>query len=262
MSGPATDRDAGESPTWRALVLAGERPEGDALAAAEGAPAKAFIPIAGRPMIAHVLETLAALPEIGEIAVAIAPDAPALPEGAWQRLPAARGPSASVARGFAALGPPLLVATADHPMLSPATVRTFLASARHEDASAVAAVARAEVAARPPGAPVRTMMRFRDGAVTGCNLFALLNADAARVIAAWQRIEAERKSPVAMARAIGFSTAARYAAGRLSRRDGERALGLRFGVRVATVELDDPLAAHDVDRPAHLAFARRILEGG
>ena len=37
---------------WRARVLAGERPEGDALAKVEGAPAKAFIDIAGRPMIA------------------------------------------------------------------------------------------------------------------------------------------------------------------------------------------------------------------
>ncbi|MEM7498479.1 MAG: nucleotidyltransferase family protein, partial [Pseudomonadota bacterium] len=166
------------APGWRALVLAGERPEGDPLAAAEGAPCKAFIPIAGRPMIAHVLGTLAEVAEIGEVAVTIAPDAPAIPPGPWQRRAAAAGPSASVAEGFAALGAPLLVVTADHPMLTAATVRAFLRAAEAHGATAIAGVATADVVARAEDAPRRTMMRFRGGAVTGCNLFALLRPDA------------------------------------------------------------------------------------
>ncbi|MEM9011689.1 MAG: NTP transferase domain-containing protein [Pseudomonadota bacterium] len=244
---------------WRALVLAGERPEGDPLAASEGASSKAFVEIAGRPMIAHVLETLARVPAIEHIAVSIGPGAPALPPGPWQRLDAAAGPSESVGAAFAALGAPLLVTTADHPMLRAETVASFLQAAEGHGAAAVAGVARAATAAAAPGAPQRTMMRFRDGAVTGCNLFALTRVEAQAAVATWRRLEALRKRPLSLALAIGPLFAARLLTGRISRAEGEAAIARKAGVAVGTVELDDPLAAHDVDRPDHLAFARRTL---
>lgn len=245
---------------WRALVLAGERAEGDPLAVAEGAPAKAFIDVAGKPMIAHVLEALTRVPVIHSVAVSLAPTAPALPPGDWQRLDAAEGPSASVMEGLDALGAPLLVTTADHPLLRPETVEAFLEAAEACRADAVAGIAEASVAARIEGAPQRTVMRFRDCGVTGCNLFALLRPEARDVVAFWQRLEALRKRPAALALAVGPVTAARLKAGLLDLAGAEAALARRTGVAVATVRLDDPLAAHDVDTQTHLAFARSAIE--
>ncbi|MEM9765363.1 MAG: NTP transferase domain-containing protein [Pseudomonadota bacterium] len=246
--------------TWRALVLAGERPEGDPLAASEGVPAKAFIDIAGKPMVAHVLDALAQVPVIRSLAVSLSPTAPALPEGDWQRLDAAAGPSRSVMDGLDVLGAPLLVTTADHPLLRPETVEAFLEAAEASNAGAVAGVAEAAVAAGAEGAPQRTVMRFRDCGVTGCNLFALLRPEAGALVAFWQRLEALRKRSAALALAIGPLTAARFKAGLLDLASAEAALSRRTGVQVATVRLDDPLAAHDVDTPTHLAFARSALE--
>ncbi|MEM9147483.1 MAG: nucleotidyltransferase family protein [Pseudomonadota bacterium] len=245
---------------WQALVLAGERPEGDPLAATEGVPAKAFIDIAGQPMIAHVLKTLSDVPTIETISVSVSPDAPALPSGPWRRLAAAPGPSASVREGFDALGgAPLLVTTADHPLLRPATVEDFLKRAAATGAAAIAGIARGQVAAQPPGAPPRTILRFRDGGVGGCNLFALVRPEASGVVDFWQRLEVMRKRPAALALAIGPLTAASFQFGRLTLANAEKALARKTGVAVATVMLDDPLALHDVDKPAHLAFARERL---
>ncbi|MEO1723899.1 MAG: NTP transferase domain-containing protein [Pseudomonadota bacterium] len=244
---------------WQALVLAGERPEGDALAKAEGAPTKAFIEIAGKPMIAHVLETLSAVGDIASITVSLSPSAPALPDGPWRRIASAAGPSASVAQAFQTIGPPLLVTTADNPMMRPQTVDTFLAEAASLDATAIAGIAREETATKIEGAPQRSVMRFRDGGVNGCNLFALRTTEAAAVIAFWQRLEGLRKRPLALAAQIGPLIAARFLAGKLDLAEAKAALARKTGAPVGTVTLSDPLAPHDVDKPAHLAFARRIL---
>ncbi|MEM7529010.1 MAG: NTP transferase domain-containing protein [Pseudomonadota bacterium] len=248
--------------TWQALVLAGERPEGDPLAATENAPAKAFVEIGGKPMISYVLDALAAVPAIGSVTVTISPSAPTLPSGLWERIEAARsGPSESVLRGLETLGTPLLVTTADHPMLSSATVEAFLQKAKASGADVIAGVARGEVAARAKGAPARTVIRFRDGGITGCNLFALMSPEARGVIAFWQRLEAMRKRPASLALAVGPLVAARFKAGILTLAEAEAAIARKTGVRVATVMLDDPLAAHDVDKPDHLAFARQVMSG-
>jgi len=243
---------------WRALVLAGARGPADPVAVAAGVAHKAFAPLDGRPMIAHVLAALAAAPEIDAVAVSLAPDAPSLPEGV-ARLDAGATPALSTRAGFERLGPPLLVTTADNPLLTPAMIGDFLALATASGADAVAALGpRAAVEAAGNPAP-RTWLRFVDGWASGANLFALATPGAAGAIDLWRRFEAERKRPWAMARAIGPGVLARYLAGRLDRAGAARAIGRAAGCRAALVLLDHPDAAHDVDRPGDLAFAARRL---
>ena len=47
------------------LVLAGSRPGSDPLLEGTGLPSKALLPIAGKPMLAHVLEALNAAAPAG-----------------------------------------------------------------------------------------------------------------------------------------------------------------------------------------------------
>jgi NDP-sugar pyrophosphorylase family protein len=54
---------------WSALVLAGSRPKGDALAAHFGVSAKALIDFDGLPMLSHVLKALHATPAVRQIMV-------------------------------------------------------------------------------------------------------------------------------------------------------------------------------------------------
>jgi len=241
---------------WHALVLAGARGPDDAVARAAGVAHKAFAPVAGQPMIAHVLDALGAVPEVSTIAVSIAPDAPALPEGVT-RLDAGPGPAASTLAAFDRLGPPLLVATADHPLLTPAMVAEVLDAARGTDA--VAAVSpRAAVERTRPGAR-RTYIRLADGAVSGANLFALATPRARGAVELWQRLEADRKRPWRMARRIGARALLAYLAGRLDSTGAACALGRAAGCSAALAILDHDDAAHDVDRPEDIAFAEARL---
>jgi GTP:adenosylcobinamide-phosphate guanylyltransferase len=209
-------------------------------------------------MIHYVIEALQAAPGIGEIAVSIDPGAPALPQGVL-RLDAEAGPAASTLAAFDRLGAPLLVTTADHPLLTPSMIRDILAAAAVTEAEAVAGICpRATVESAGNPAP-RTWIRFSDGAVSGTNLFALATPRAREVVVFWRRIEAQRKRPWRMAWLVGPGTVARYLARSLDREGAAQALGRAAGCSVAFAVIDYPDAAHDVDRPEDLAFAGRRL---
>ena len=243
---------------WSALILAGSRGPQDPVAQAAGVSHKAFAELAGRPMIAHVLDALRAVPEIGAIAASIAPDAPALPAGVL-RLDAGPGPSASALAAFDRLGPPLLITAADHPLLTPGMISDLLSTARQSGADAVAGICpRATVEAAGNPAP-RTWIRFSDGAVSGANLFALATLRARGALLLWQRLEAERKRPWRMAWRVGPTVLARYLVGRLDSASAAGAIGRLAGCSARFAVIDHPDAAHDVDRPADLDFAARRL---
>ena len=54
------DRQGGGAPLWTAIILAGQRPEGDPQAAHCKAPFKALIPIDRQTMLGHVARALLA----------------------------------------------------------------------------------------------------------------------------------------------------------------------------------------------------------
>ena len=247
--------------SWTAVVLAGSRGSEDPVAAARGVSHKAFAELAGRPMIEHVLDALAAAPSIGGALVVIERDAPALPHAGVRRLDAAGSPSLSALAGFEAAAPPVLLTTADHPLLTAAMLEHFLAEARASGADVAAGVAQREVVEAARSSSRRTYLRFRDGAVSGCNLFALMTPRARAALAFWRRLEAQRKRPWRMAWALGPGTLARYALGRLDMAAAARALGRAAGCEAAMVALPFSEAAHDVDKPSDLAFAEAQLRG-
>ncbi|MEM7507124.1 MAG: NTP transferase domain-containing protein [Pseudomonadota bacterium] len=243
---------------WQALILAGSRGPSDPVAEAAGVSHKAFADLAGRPMIVHVIDALRGVEEIGDIAVSVETDAPALP-GNVRRLNAADSPARSVLAGFEHLGPPLLVTTADNPLLTPAMLRDFLAGAARSNTDAVAAVAPRDVVEQAGNPGKRTYLHFSDGAFSGCNLFAFPTREGSNAIAFWQRLEADRKKPWRMAWQVGPGPLLAYAAGRLSTAGIAAAIGKRAGCRAALVPLAHPDAAHDVDKAADLDFVRRRL---
>lgn len=243
---------------WRALILAGSRGPTDPVAEAAGVSHKAFAPIAGRPMIAHVIDALQGVEEIGDIAVSIEVGAPALPGGV-ARLDAAQSPARSALAGFGALGPPLLITTADNPLLTPAMLRDFLSGAAQSNADAVAAIAPRAVVEQAGNPAKRTYLTLADGAFSGCNLFAFPTAAGAGAIAFWQRLEADRKTPWRMAWQIGPGPLLAYATGRLSMSGVAQAIGKRAGCGAALLALAHPDAAHDVDKPADLEFVKARL---
>jgi CTP:molybdopterin cytidylyltransferase MocA len=243
-----------------ALVLAGSRPGApDSVAVAEAVPHKALVEVGGVPMLARVV---AALREAGITRIAVSADNPHVVALATALdctvIPTGRGPSASVATGFAQLGAPMLVTTADHALLQPEWVRDFLADTPAGADVAVLLARRSAVEAALPGS-VRTYLKLADGGWSGCNLFLLASPGAQAAIATWSAVEADRKRPWRIAARLGVGTLWRYAMGRLTMTEAIARLGRRIGIAAAAVAARDGLAAVDVDKPSDLAQVRALV---
>jgi len=241
-----------------AVILAGSRPGGDPVAQSEGLLAKALVDIGGATALDRVID---ALQEAGIDRIAVAAPAGPVAEVARARelevIEPAAGPSESVSRAFELLGAPMLVATADHPLLKPEWIRQFIADAPDDVDVALMLASREKVQAAVPGSK-RTWLKFSDGHWSGCNLFLLRTANASRALAVWKQIEALRKKPWRIAQRIGPITLARYALGLLSIRQAFTRLGRKIGVRASVVPAMDGLAAVDVDSVADLQMVRAI----
>ena len=248
-----------------ALVLAGSRGPGDPLAVHAGVSHKAMIEVGGEPMLARVARALA---EAGYARVVVVIERPELveqladegrfpPTVVVETLPAAEGPSLSVAQALERLGTPLLVTTADHALLRPEWVRWFVDHVP-EGADVAAALARSDLVMAAAPEARRTFLRFSDGAFSGCNLFYFATPAAHRAVGLWREVEAHRKQPVKLLRRLGLVTAVRYALGALPLSAALARLGALAGVRCAVVEMPFGEAAIDVDKPADLELARRL----
>lgn len=251
----------------RVLVLAGSRQgAADPMAVAAGVSHKAILPVAGRPMILRVTDALRASGRVGEIAISIeneqvlAPLADDLGPGVTI-LPAAAGPSQSVARALDRLGAPLLVTTADHALLRPEWIDHFL-DHLPPDADVAAGLARRETILATLPDTRRTYLKFSDGAFSGCNLFYLATPQARRAVELWQELEALRKQPLAMIRRLGIGALLRYATRTLSLSAALRLLGGRMDLTLGAVDMPDGMAAVDVDKPDDLVLVERVLSRG
>ena len=196
MAGLASEAGARLNPVRSALVLAGSRPGApDPVALAEGVAHKALAQVGGTPMLARVV---AALREAGVAQIAVSADEPAVTALAralgCRVIAPGPGPSASVAAGFAELGAPMLVTTADHALLDAQWVRAFLSDTPADADVAILLAHRDAVEQAAPGSR-RTYLRLADGGWSGCNLFLLATPQAEAAIATWSAVEADRKRP-------------------------------------------------------------------
>jgi GTP:adenosylcobinamide-phosphate guanylyltransferase len=251
------------------IVLAGDRGAQDPVARLRDVPSKALAPVAGRAMLARVLDTLAELDAAAPL-VLVAPESPAFqavvaagafPTSGIRWLTPATSPGRSLARAFDAITDveELLLVTADHPLLDAAWLRQLLAAARGEDAEVmVGLVPFMRVQERFPDSR-RTQYRFRDVTVCGTNLFVFRSQRARSVAALWQRVEADRKRPWRIVSLLGAVNLLRYLGGYLSLDDALGALSQRTGLRIRAAMIDAPESAVDVDTIADLVCVEGIL---
>ena len=251
--------------SWTAIVLAGSRPGTDPFAAAYDTDLKALIPVGGVPMVARPVNALLMSPGIrGVCVVAQQPGriVDALPINSRLTLKMS-GPTIASTLDTILSDPktqfPLLVTTADHALLNPAMVADFCAKAEGADL-AIGLVERRPLTARLPQTK-RTWLKFRGGAYSGANLFALGSPEAAKAVALWRSVEQDRKKGWRMIAALGPALLL-GAVLRLRTLDQTlTSVGKRLGLSIRKVELSNPLAAVDVDKPADHELVTAILEG-
>jgi GTP:adenosylcobinamide-phosphate guanylyltransferase len=259
---------AGGRRRFTALVLAGSRGPADPVATAARLLNKALVPVAGRAMVLRVIDTLRQIPEIGRIVLCI--DDPrivsSLPElqtavgrGEIATVGAAHSPAASVLAALELLSEPLplLIATADHPLLTPEMVQYFLGALG--DAEAAASVATEALIAPVYPQTRRTYVRLKDGAYSGCNLFAFVSSDAARAVQFWNKVERYRKQPWRLFAAAGPRLLLLFLLRRLDLASAVERLSGALNLRLRVVTLPFAEAAIDVDKPSDLALVEKIF---
>ena len=254
---------------FTALVMAGSRPGGDPFALAMGVSHKALIEVAGVPMLVRVVRSLRAARTVERI-VLCAIDAATLEESAELAAALAAGeltlvagqrtPSTSVL-GFLDSDPslPLLVTTADHPLLTAEIVDEFCTRALATAADVAVGLAPAEAVAATFREGQRTLLRFREGSYCGCNLYAFLTPEARRAAAAWVQVEQHRKRPWRIVGALGPAVLLRFVLGRLTLREALELASRRIGVKASAVLLAHARAGFDVDKKSDLRIADAFL---
>ena len=259
-----------ESQIGRVLVLAGRRAgEGEM-----GLPAatKALVEVGGEPMIERVLGCLRAA--IGARPVSVSAGDPALlaatpalrawmAEGWLRHHQSAGSPAASVHDFLTheSTAGATLVTTADHPLLTPAMVRHFLAAASATGAEVAVAVVEASLFRAQFPRVRRTFIPLAHEPVTGANLFYFRTPGAAEAARFWMQAEGVRKRPWRLVALFGPLALARFAAGRLNLDDAAELVSSAMGVRAAIVRMPFAECAIDVDSAADLEAATRVLAG-
>ncbi|WP_397576866.1 NTP transferase domain-containing protein [Sphingorhabdus sp.] len=247
---------------WTCIVLAGQRPGTDMFAQHFGLKLKALVPVRGEPMVSHVVRTLRASPLIGEIIVLCQE-----PDALRSAVDAAGGAalveslssiSLSIKRQVDALvfSSPILVTTADHPLLTVDMIAEFLGKADGD--VAIAMVERKTMLARFPDAK-RTWLRFSDGAWSGANLFALMSPKSAFALDLWAEAEQDRKKAWRLFMHFGVRLALRALTRTIGLRQALTIAGKRLGLVATLVPMSDPVAAIDVDKVSDHILAEHIL---
>lgn len=254
--------------TGSILILAGRRPGAvDALAATHGVPDKCLVPVAGRAMIAHVLDSAAKATD-GPILVSThyAALLDELDDPVVGRLgdrltivPAAGNLADSVLAAADLVIFPLLITTADNCLLAPETIEQIGREAARLDADAGVALARRADVLRAHPEGQRRFYEFSDVAVSNCNAYWIGHRGALCAAEAFRGGGQFVKKPIRVLRAFGFVNLLRFrfglgpihhVFGRVSRR-----------LRIAIVPLlvSDGRTAIDVDDERSLRVTEELL---
>ena len=260
---------------FRPVVLAGERPGGNALSHAFNISASVMVPVAGKPALAHVIQAIADSRETGSGVICgpsidIVETTPELKsilqDSGHEWLEQATGPAASALSALEKLDHyPALLTAGDHALLTGEIIDDFctkaLAHTPAEDSGfdLVVGLVPFNLVHAAWSETKRTVLKFADGGYCGSNLFAVLSPEGRKALAFWRQAEADRKQPWRIARGFGFIALLQYLFRRLTLEDAMRSLSAASGCRIGYVEVNFARAAVDVDSVEDQRLAERIL---
>lgn len=240
-----------------AVVLAGRRNGSvDPLAQAHGVADKCLVPVLGTPCIEHVLQALAAAPQIDRIVVSI--NDPAILAGlptadrliAQGRLTAIVSDgnlATSVISAAGAVPYPLLVTTADNVLMTPESIALMIDGATAQNADAAAAFARKAdiLAAHPEGQ--RRFYEFADDGYSNCNTYWIAKAEVLRAVEIFREGGQFAKNPRRVIAAFGLINTLMFRQGWLSLDAALQRVSKRMKLKLSPVVFADGSYAIDVD---------------
>ncbi|WP_395327976.1 NTP transferase domain-containing protein [Novosphingobium sp. BL-8H] len=255
----------------RLVVLAGHGPRSamrgaDALAQHFGQSHRCLVPLAGRPLIAHILQTAAQHPRVTSLAICVERQAF---EPVWDVLTQIPGrgtvalveAQADIAASVRAAAKdwegPLLVTTADHALLSAASIDAMIEALDTADV-AFALTSRAAVEAAHPDAG-RSFIPLHDGEYVACDLYGMASARFVDAVNVFRGVRASDREGLRIWRAIGLLGFVMVRLGMETLAGAVVRASRRLGMRVRAVVLADGTQAIDVDDERTYAIVEGLL---
>lgn len=278
-----TTRDPDEGlPPLRLVVLAGQGAGsgsasafagasgfagGDPLAARFAESHRCLIPLAGRPLIAHVLQTAAQHPRVTSLAICVEREAfdpiwdvlTRLPgRGSVALVEAQADIAASVRAATQGWDGAVLVTTADHALLSPGAIDAMIAALESADV-AFSLAPRAAVEATHPRAG-RGFIALHDGDYAACDLYGMASPRFVGAVRIFGGTRAAGQDGARIRRAVGVMGMVLVRLGMETLAGALARASRRLGMRVRAVILEDGTQAIDVDDDRTYAIVRDLLE--
>ena len=253
------------------LILAGRRSAAvDPLAAAHGVADKCLVPVAGRPMIAHVLSSAEAsaarqiFVSTHHLNLLADLDDPVV-KLLGKRLiivPAADNLADSVLAVAGVARFPLLITTADNCLLTPETIAEISAEAARLDAEAGVTLARREdvLAVHPEGQ--RRFYEFSDVAVSNCNAYWIGHPGALKATEAFRGGGQFVKKPLRVMQAFGLINLLRFRFGMGPIHHIFARISRHMKVEIAPLLISNGATAIDVDNERSLRVTEALMTRG
>jgi CMP-N-acetylneuraminic acid synthetase len=251
--------------------LAGRRGATDPVAHYAGVSHKILVPIVGVPMIVRVVRSLRAVPSIKRIVLSL--DDPTILDGLAEIRPLidagilrvhhtqGRSPSESVLQYFTSrtVHEPLIVTTADHPLLTAEMAEHFCAAVVANEADVVVGVVAESFFRTCYPESKRSFIPLRGESFCGTNLFALRTPRAAAAAAFWHHAGQFRKRPWRLISTFGLMTLVLLILRRLDLAAAIPRVARVLGASIDVVQMPFAECAIDVDNLNDLEMASRIL---
>lgn len=256
---------------YTALVLAATRGGAhDPLAQAGGVSHKAFIELAGEPMLRRVVEGVIDSGRVGHVIVSIEQESMAeakqILNGLGERVPITYTPSkesigasaAAVTQEFAD-SVPMIVTTADNGLHDGPIVKAFCDGLDEVTVDGALGLtdARYVLEKYPEGS--RAFHRFRDGAFSSCNLYAFLSPAGFKATAVFNGGGQFGKKPKRLIGAFGLVAFLVYKSRLVKVQPFIRFLSRAIGVKTEPVFLPFAEGPIDIDRMSDWQLAERII---
>ncbi len=230
-----------------------------------GLPNKAFIPVAGRPLVDYVAAALRSARPVGRIAAVGPVDAlrRVLADDVLLVPPAGEimANVESAARVLQTVDP-ILVAAADIPLLTGDVVTEFLAACALTPADFHYPIVPRDVMERQFPTARKTFVTLVDGTFCGGSMILFNPRVIDRVRPFVERVIDARKKPWLLAQMFGWSVVMKFASNRLSIDEIVAKATEVVGIPVQPVVIARPELALDVDvgKPENLEAIRQVLE--
>lgn len=237
----------------------------DPLAARFGVSHKCLVPIMGRPLIAHVLETLAGADGVASVAISVESDAfgqvdpllPAQSDTVFELVAAADNIADSVFAAAKGHSGPVVVTTADNVLLTRGSVAEMRKALLASDVAFAMAPREAVLAAHAEGQ--RRFYRFRDGEFSNCNLYGIASHRALNAADIFRGGGQFAKKASRIVGAFGLANLVLLRLRLLTLAGAAGRVSARIGLRVAPVILADGSQSIDVDNDRTFAVVEQLL---